>query len=289
MTANTDRSDEHLAITQELWPQVNARSLIPVGDGWTCDTYEVDGQWIVQFPRSAYAEEMLRKQLDVLPPLEMKLPAEVPSPFTPRSRRFTAMLYRRINGVPFPEAPDGGWPEELGRFLGALQALRPGDIGLPNVTAGELRKERDRQLRMMTERVLPLVESGVRSRLEQEFATHIGDDRLWEFEPVPVHGDLGPAHILVDARGRLAGVIDWEEVAAGDPASDFAWLVHEKPLIGARVVQAAGVRHDAGWSARALFLYVLMPFHEVIYGLQNGQQLFVETGVRGIRQRTALL
>jgi aminoglycoside phosphotransferase (APT) family kinase protein len=38
------------------------------------------------------------------------------------------------------------------------------------------------------------------------------------------HDDLTEDHILVDADGAVAGVIDFTDAAWGDPASDFAWF-----------------------------------------------------------------
>jgi aminoglycoside phosphotransferase (APT) family kinase protein len=45
-------------------------------------------------------------------------------------------------------------------------------------------------------------------------------------EPTLMHGDLIPGNLLID-RGRLAGVIDWGGIGAGDPAQDLspAWSV----------------------------------------------------------------
>ncbi|GAA1610705.1 phosphotransferase [Catellatospora bangladeshensis] len=40
--------------------------------------------------------------------------------------------------------------------------------------------------------------------------------------PVLVHGDLHQRHLLLDATGRAAGVIDWGDVCLGDPALDLS-------------------------------------------------------------------
>jgi aminoglycoside phosphotransferase (APT) family kinase protein len=39
-----------------------------------------------------------------------------------------------------------------------------------------------------------------------------------------VHGDLVDEHILVDADGRVCGVIDWGDSCISDPSQDFAAL-----------------------------------------------------------------
>ena len=48
----------------------------------------------------------------------------------------------------------------------------------------------------------------------------------WEGPPVWVHGDLHPANVVV-ADGTLAGVVDFGDLFAGDPAWDLAaaWVL----------------------------------------------------------------
>lgn len=44
----------------------------------------------------------------------------------------------------------------------------------------------------------------------------------WTGPPVWVHGDVAPANLVVDDTGRLAGLIDFGQMAIGDPACDLA-------------------------------------------------------------------
>jgi aminoglycoside phosphotransferase (APT) family kinase protein len=51
----------------------------------------------------------------------------------------------------------------------------------------------------------------------------------WDGPAMMLHGDLHPANILLAADGSLAGVIDFGDVGAGDPAVDLAagWLMFD--------------------------------------------------------------
>ena len=83
-------------------------------------------------------------------------------------------------------------------------------------------------------------------------------DRLAASEPysgVPLwlHGDLHPANILVVA-GRVAGVVDFGDLTAGDPAGDFmvAWMIGADAASMAALRRAAEAHGGATWSrARA--------------------------------------
>ena len=72
------------------------------------DTYEVDGDWIVRFPRDARAAERLRAQM-MLPELAAELSALVPEP-THVDVAVPAMAYRKIDGVPLEKRPTACGP-----------------------------------------------------------------------------------------------------------------------------------------------------------------------------------
>jgi aminoglycoside phosphotransferase (APT) family kinase protein len=72
----------------------------------------------------------------------------------------------------------------------------------------------------------------------------------WPGAPVWVHGDLHPANILVDRR-TIVGVIDFGDLAAGDPAVDLAvaWMLFAREVRSA--FRAAGGEIDDHTWARA--------------------------------------
>ena len=276
------------AAARELWPDLAYDTFSPIRDGWTCRTHEVDGEWIAQFPRTPHAEETLRRQRRVLPLLAGQLPAEMPAPLVPATERPLAMLYRKIAGTPATATTEGSWPEELGQMLRALQAIEPERVAIEPRSASELRAEREAQLDVFSERVLPLLDTPERAVVAGGFRDHVEDDANWQFVAVLTHGDLGPVHILVTDAGALAGVIDWEELVAKDPVTDVAWMLHAWPAIGRRIVAQLAVEPDGSFEQPAAFIYALVPFHEVIYGLDSAQPQFVASGLSGIRARMGL-
>lgn len=83
----------------------------------------------------------------------------------------------------------------------------------------------------------------------------------WPGPPVWLHGDLHPANVVVTA-GTLAGVIDFGDMCAGDPATDLAaaWLLlpdgaAERFFDVYAVADEATITRARGWAvlkARAL-------------------------------------
>ena len=267
-----------------VFPALEARTATAIGTGWAVDTFEVDDGWIVQLPRTQRAAERLRAQIETLPELAAELSALVPEPVY-SDKDVPAIAYRKIEGVPLDRAPDGLWPERLGRFLYDLHLMPPEYVGLRGARAKEVRAADALALADFRSRVLPLLDPAEAERFGERFDRFLADDEIWRFAPCLVHGDIGPEHVLVSPEGDLVGVLDWEELAVGDPVADFAWLLHARPSDGERALGAYGGAPDSSFMRRAAFRFFLMPFHEVIHGLESGAASFIGSGIRGIRER----
>ena len=259
------------------------RSFEPVGDGWTCRTYRVDDEWIAQIPRTDEAAATLLRQMDVLPELAREVSAPIPVPeFT--SRDPAAMVYGRIEGAP-PADAEGIWPERLGRFLYDLHMVPPEYVGMRNRGPEVDRSDLAGAIDDVRARGLALLGENERAQADAAFGAFLGDDRNWRFAPCLAHRDLVRAHVLVSELGDLAGVIDWEEVGVGDPAIDFAWILGEEPEAGERALGAYGGPPDPAFRDRCTFWFALAPWHDVLHGLDVGDDEIVERGLAEARTR----
>lgn len=281
-------SAERRALLARLFPRLGDTDTIErIEGGWTCDSFEVNGEWIVQLPRNERAAERLLVQIDVLPELAREVSAAIPVPEL-ASREPPAMGYRRIHGRPAMD--DGGiWPERLGRFLYDLHLVPPEFVGLRARSAEAVRSDARAEWARLREAGGPLLSPRELRLADDLFAGSLDDDRNWRFSPCLAHNDLGPEHVLVSPDGDLVGVIDWEEVAVTDPVSDFAWWLHGWPEAGERALAAYGGAPDDRFRDRARVAFARMPWHEVEYGLSGGGEAFVESGLAGVRERLALI
>jgi aminoglycoside phosphotransferase (APT) family kinase protein len=173
-----------------------------------------------------------------------------------------------------PEALTDTDGEQIGAFLRVLHDLPLPELGLDLAIDDQLVPT----IARMEREVLPLVDSAHR---------HVGAallDRAVQATPlVFAHRDLGPEHVLV-ADGSVSGVIDWTDACLGDPAIDLAWVLNGTParfrdgVLRTYNPGSEEIRRSRDW-------HQLGPWHEVLWGLDEGGEAYVESGLKGVHQR----
>lgn len=130
-------------------------------------------------------------------------------------------VYRWIAGEPASTGrvtDRAGFAASLAGFLAALQAIDPSDgpsAGAHNFFRGAPLTTWDQQTRQLIRKNAGDIDAAA--------AASVWDTALasrWEQAPVWVHGDLTASNMLV-AGGALHAVIDFGDVAVGDPAYDL--------------------------------------------------------------------
>ena len=271
-----------LELIARLIPHLDVETIVPLHGGSTYETVEVNGAWIVQLGRTDYAAETLRHQVQVLPRLAPLLGVPVPKPELVCEAP-TAIIYRKLDGLPCDRAPDGAWPEQLGRFLHELHATPPEFVGLAPEPADRCREQARADCARLRAVVAPDLRPAELARADALFASYLDDARNWRFPCALRHNDLGPKHVLVTPGGDLAAVIDWEEVGLGDPAWEFAWWLHAMPVTGERALAAYGEPDDARFLDRTGFVRALMSWLDVEHGVRTGNVARQQAGLARVR------
>jgi aminoglycoside phosphotransferase (APT) family kinase protein len=224
--------DERLvrALLQSQHPDLADLPLGPAATGWDNATYRLGDELAVRLPRTGDAVPPLCREQEWLPRLAPRLPVAVPAPV----RRGEPAA-----GYPWPWSVVAWTPgrsadhEQLspaqasrfGRFLAALHEPasytfpRNDYRGVPLARVDTIVTERLHRLSTIsTGLAVPL--SAVREQWRRAAAASV------DVLDTCVHGDLHPKNLVVD-EGRLAAVLDWGDLTAGDPAIDLgaAWML----------------------------------------------------------------
>lgn len=247
-------------------------------------------RWVVRAPRSEAAGARMDLTVTLLQLLTRRLPFAIPAPrgFVELREGGRAMVYPYLPGhnLAYDRLPSGAGPAaDLGRALAALHnsdARLFEEAGVPTYDTDGYRRRRLAELDRAAES--GRVPTGLLTRWEHA----LEDVTLWQFAPVPVHGDLTGEQVLAvfeddsDAStGRIRGITGWEDAKVADPADDFAALVHEaEPGTVETVLEAYAharvERPDANLLVRARLVWELSVVSELMRADARGDADAVE-------------
>jgi aminoglycoside phosphotransferase (APT) family kinase protein len=253
--------DDELVRTllQEQHPDLADLELKEVAGGWDNQMWRLGDDLAVRMPRTDRAPEHLLKEHRWVPGLAARLPLPVPTPLRlgEPSGRFprTWMITTWVHGEPADHTPitDPAAADVLVDFLQALHTDAPADAPVSDRTSLPRGPMDSDELRAYAGRA-----DEIRAVWEDAIAAP-----EWDGPPVWLHGDLHPANVVV-ADGTLAGVVDFGEVCAGDPANDLAaaWILlpagAADRFFERYQPDEATVRRARGWAVvRAMFLIAM--------------------------------
>ncbi len=183
---------------------------------------------VVRLPRIHWATAQVRKDHAWLPVLAPRLPLRVPTPLRIGAPGlgypWRWAVHEWLPGVNALDAPVRDLKQAALDLAALVAALRRIDITARQPTLGGGRggplAGRDADVRAAI--------ASLEGQVNADKVTAAWQDALdappWRGEPVCLHGDLSPGNLLVN-DGRLAAVIDFGLLTAGDPATDLmvAW------------------------------------------------------------------
>jgi aminoglycoside phosphotransferase (APT) family kinase protein len=277
------------------FPDVELRSLVPLGEGWDATVWLVDGRWVFRFPRREIVVAAAEREFRLLGRLAPLLPVPIPQPVLAGrpGHGFPWPFYgapylsgEELSYVDLADDERAALAPALARFLRALHDPATSAVFRDDDLPVDGNRRSDMQLRV------PLT----RKRL-----TTIAGLGLWTappvveewleaavaLEPAPVtavvHGDLHFRHLLL-ADGALAGVIDWIDLGIADRAVDLVLVWHLfGPAARRAFFEVYGPVTDAELlRARVLSIFLCATFAE--YGRREGFERLEREALAGLER-----
>ncbi len=222
-----------LAALRRALPDLPVRRVRAAGTGDFCHAYWVDDAWIVRVARHAQASAALRREAAVLPVLARSLDIAIPVPehlgTDPRTG-LAVVAHRALRGVAFTRArlraltprARAAAADQIARFFRQLHAFPLSALRASVPAVDVLAAYRSRR-REIEARVLPgLPPVPARRCLELLEAFRPSRRRAL------LHNDLYEQHILLDPRKQtLVGIIDFGDLATGDPDADLRTVLDD--------------------------------------------------------------
>ncbi|WP_084003645.1 aminoglycoside phosphotransferase family protein [Agromyces aureus] len=196
-----------------------------VANGWDNVMFRLGDDLAVRMPRREVAIQLALHEQRWLPELAGRLPTPVPAPVRigrPAPEFGYDVPWSIVPWLPGVSALEFTVPVRdaaavaLAEFVAAL--------GVPARAAAPVSPVRGVPLAVRDESVRARLAAG---RVDEPDAVARVWERslaasVWHGPPVWLHGDLHPGNLLLHDDGALAGVIDFGDLTAGDPATDLA-------------------------------------------------------------------
>ncbi len=253
------------ALLRDQHPDLADLELRDVNGGWDNQQWRLGDELAVRLPRTQRAPSLLRTEQTWLPSLAKRLPLPTPTPVRigrPSSRfEHTWTIARWVEGEPADHTPitriDAA--ETLAKFLSAMHHRAPADAPTNPTRGIPLTR-----LKESVDNSFEVIADHVNADAAHEVWENAVAAPAWHGPPLWLHGDLHPANVVV-RDGALAGVIDFGDMCAGDPATDLsaAWILlpagaAERFIDAYEHADEATITRARGWAVvRALGLIAI--------------------------------
>lgn len=239
-----------------------------------------DERWVLRVPRRTDVSEGMAAEARILDLVGPALASDRVAVPDWRVHAPDLIAYPALPGAPgLTLTPDGepvwhmdptdpGYAGRLGRLLARLHSItadQAADAGVEVRTPTQVRDAWAADIGRVRE------EFTVATPLSESWQAWLDDDSCWPKRTVMTHGEIYPAHVLLDEDGTITGVLDWTTARVDDPARDLAaqYGAAGEDMLQASIdayAQAGGHVHP-GLGAQARHLWNASPIGYALYAL----------------------
>jgi aminoglycoside 2''-phosphotransferase len=206
-------------------------------EGDFCRAYLVNKNLVFRFAKHAEAQQSLRREVCLLPQIAARVSLQIPQPeFSSFAGKptdsFAAYRFLQDNALTREEylKLDAErrtiCAEQVADFLNELHSS---DVKLAEncgVKAVKYAATYAELLKQFRKKLAGRLEKAVFEFAVGELENYLKTADIQVYQPVLLHGDLSPDHVLFDGE-RVTSILDFGDMMIGDAAWDFLWIYED--------------------------------------------------------------
>ncbi|MFA5030097.1 MAG: aminoglycoside phosphotransferase family protein [Patescibacteria group bacterium] len=285
---------KYFEVIKDHNPKVKRRNIALRDYGWDYMVFIVNNKTVFRFPRNTRGVESLDRQIKFAKKFQRHTVLSIPQPKLEIKNSVIYATYPLVKGEPLKPVllkrctigNQQKIAKQLGVFLAELHnfpVLSAQRIGVQHRQAGLASYDSTIHFEKYLKRYVRNNEWKWAVNRLKEIRTVI---RKSQFQLVVAHNDIAPQHILFDQkRQKLTGIIDFGDLAIGDPAVDFFRLnVYSKSFVE-QVFKAYGGRLDKLFFDREKAYQDLTLLHRLAHYIKKGDKVLIKIIRNELRQR----
>ncbi|MFX0134684.1 MAG: phosphotransferase [Candidatus Hodarchaeota archaeon] len=279
-----------IKIIEKNFPEIHVTDIKFNDEGWDYQIFIINNEFIFRFPRHQDASQRLDLEIQLLNHLQKEIHTSIPNyEYKVKLKDSNSIFggYKMIKGKNLTplvlnqihtEKLKKNLAIQIADFLSSLHRF-------PIQKAFELKFSREGKkediisfYQEVKQEVFPIITAHEQDWANNLFDAFLNEDSLFKYDPVLIHGDFSSDHILYDEKQEKIGVIDFSDVSVSDPARDFGCMLDFGKDFDQWVIKNYYNEIDFCFLKRRMFYFKLVPFYEMIGGINLHNPKFIKAG-----------
>lgn len=217
------------------FPRFLISSIQITGEGDNSIAFIINENYIFRFPKRKEVKKQIQREIAVLPKIKSSLNLSIPH-FEFISPEINFVGYKIIPGTPLTfkiynslnKKQQAYINQSIGSFLSQLHHTDMDALNHCNLETMDPCEEYSDNFRKAKKYIYPHISKSKQKIITRVFTEYLCNSENFKYTPALIHNDFSADHILFDTESKLlTGIIDFGDIAIGDPDYDLMYLLDE--------------------------------------------------------------
>lgn len=230
-----NKFQKYIQLIHHDFPAFRISSMKKIGEGDNSKAFLVNENYIFRFPKRKDVKQQVRREILVLPQIKSAINVQIPD-FEFISPEINYVGYKKIEGnvlsneifESLKKKDRISIQKTIANFLSQIHSIPLSELRNSSLETMNLYKEYSGNFEEAKRLIYPHISKNKRKVIDSLFTGYLNNEKNFNYIPTIVHNDFSKDHILFDPVNKeITGIIDFGDIAFGDPDYDFMYLLDE--------------------------------------------------------------